>query len=73
MLVSCERAAEMMRDLVRFAVRCAEGPHRKMADRAGHAVANRGRSCREIRGDDVGLGIHLHAVDHRQEILLRAG
>ena len=64
-----QRAAEMMRELDAGLLLHAEDPHRQAADGASHAVAVEVER-REIGRTDIGLDIHLHAVDHGQEIVL---
>ena len=63
-----QRAAEMMRERHAVVALHAEHAHRQPPDRARDAVAveiERG----PVRRADVGDDVHLHAVDHGEEIL----
>ena len=63
-----QRAAERVGHTVGVRRGVAEGPHGEPSHGGGDPVAiqiERG----EIRRDDHGFGVHLHAVDDRQEIL----
>ena len=62
-----QRAAEMMRERDAFLRRHAENPHAEAPDRARDAVAIK-IERREIGRPDVGVDIHLHAVDDVEEI-----
>ena len=64
-----QRAAEMVRQLSARRLVHAEDAGRQPADGAGDAVAIEVER-REIGRADVGRDIHLHAVDHGEEIVL---
>ena len=63
-----QRAAEVIGDVVGLRFGRAERAHRQAADRTRHPVAIEVERVHR-RGDDVLDRVHLHAVDHRQEIL----
>ena len=69
MLVSCRARPSWCASSQPGPLLHAEDAHRQTPDRAGHPVAIE-IERREIGRADVGVDIHLHAVDHGQEIRL---
>ena len=67
-----QSVAQSMRELVAGSLLHAEDARRKAADSAGHATTVKVEG-REIGGTDIGLDIHVHAIDHAQKVdLLQA-
>ena len=64
-----QRAAEMVRERNAVVLRHAEHAHRQPSHRARHPVAVEVELCPVGRADVLG-GVHVHAVDHGEEVLL---